>query len=63
MPFTATQATSLGELSGQERITAVAQQTRLRALVAGDRLAKLQKTVPAEIEHCAETWSSAKMIQ
>jgi len=46
-----TQATRLGELSEQERIAATARHARLRALLAEDRLAELQKAVPLEIEH------------
>ncbi|MBT2339952.1 MULTISPECIES: hypothetical protein [Pseudomonas] len=46
-----TQATRLGELSEQERAAALARHARLRALLAEDRLAELQKAVPVEIEH------------
>lgn len=46
-----TQATRLGELSEQERSASLARHARLRALLAEDRLAELQKAVPVEIEH------------
>ncbi len=46
-----TQATRLGELSEQERSAFLERHTRLRALLAEDRLAELQKAVPVEIEH------------
>jgi hypothetical protein len=46
-----TQATRLGELSEQERSASLERHARLRALLAEDRLAELQKAVPVEIEH------------
>ena len=46
-----TQATRLGELSEQERSASRERHARLRALLAEDRLAELQKAVPVEIEH------------
>lgn len=46
-----TQATRLGELSEQERSATLERHARLRALLAEDRLAELQKAVPVEIEH------------
>jgi hypothetical protein len=46
-----TQATRLGELSEQERSASQERHARLRALLAEDRLAELQKAVPVEIEH------------
>jgi hypothetical protein len=46
-----TQATRLGELSGQERSASLERHARLRALLIEDRLAELQKAVPVEIEH------------
>jgi hypothetical protein len=46
-----TQATRLGELSEQERSAFLERHTRLRTLLAEDRLAELQKAVPVEIEH------------
>ncbi|WP_338747189.1 hypothetical protein V3D52_11905 [Pseudomonas putida] len=46
-----TQATRLGELSEQERSASLERHARLRALLAEDRLAELQKAVPLEIEH------------
>lgn len=46
-----TQVTSLGELSEQERSASLERHARLRALLAEDRLAELQKAVPVEIEH------------
>lgn len=46
-----TQATRLGELSEQERSASLKRHARLRALLAEDRLAELQKAVPVEIEH------------
>lgn len=46
-----TQATRLGELSEQEHSASLERHARLRALLAEDRLAELQKAVPVEIEH------------
>lgn len=46
-----TQATRLGELSEQERSASLERHARLRALLAEDRLAELQKAVPLEVEH------------
>ncbi|MEW9678485.1 hypothetical protein [Pseudomonas sp. TE50-2] len=46
-----TQATRLGELSELERSASLERHARLRALLAEDRLAELQKAVPVEIEH------------
>lgn len=45
------QASKVGELSEQERVATLARRDRLRALLAQDRFAELQKAVPIEIEH------------
>jgi exonuclease VII large subunit len=46
-----TQATRLGELSEQECSASLERHARLRALLAEDQLAELQRAVPVEIEH------------
>lgn len=45
------QASKVGELSEQERVATFARRNRLRALLAQERFAELQKAVPVEIEH------------
>ncbi|TYK57898.1 hypothetical protein [Pseudomonas synxantha] len=45
------QASKVGELNEQERVATFARRDRLRALLAQERFAELQKAVPAEIEH------------
>lgn len=45
------QANKVGELSEQERVATFARRDRLRALLAQEHFAELQKAVPAEIEH------------
>jgi len=45
------QASKVGELNEQERAATFARRDRLRALLAQERFAELQKAIPAEIEH------------
>ncbi|MGW8465925.1 hypothetical protein [Pseudomonas sp. CLCA07] len=45
------QACKVGELSEQECVATFARRNRLRALLAQERFAELQKAVPVEIEH------------
>lgn len=45
------QASKVGELNEQERAATFARRGRLRALLAQERFAELQKAVPVEIEH------------